>query len=102
MTLQGAIITLSLFLPPIATFVVLRRVGRTWKNAVVAALYIYAVCMIVLFGVIILAEGFGIFGESVGFGYPFILAICLWWLYALDWKEILRRQIERMQDEERW
>lgn len=82
MTLQGAVTFLSLFGPPVFGFFVFRRAGRPLLRSFIDSLYIFVVCMLVLFGLIVLHKGLGLFGESVLFTLPFLVIVCLWVLMA--------------------
>jgi hypothetical protein len=82
MTLQGAVTFLSLFGPPLFGLFIFRRMGRPWLKAFVDSLYIFAVCMMVLLGLLIVHSALGVFGESVLFALPFLVVICLWFLMA--------------------
>ena len=82
MTLQGAVTFLSLFGPPAFGFLVFRRMGRPWLRAFIDALYIFVVCMFVLFGLLVLHLGVGLFGDSPLFALPFLVIACLWVLMA--------------------
>ena len=78
MTLQGAVTFLTLLTPPVAGYLVFRRAGRSRLKSFVDSLYIFAVCMMVLLGLIAVHLGLGIFGESPLFALPFLVGICLW------------------------
>jgi hypothetical protein len=81
-TLQGAVTLISLFGPPAFGFYVFRRGGRSWLRSFIDSLYIFAVCMMVLMGLILVHKGLGLFGESVLFALPFLIVVCLWVLMA--------------------
>jgi len=81
MTLQGAVTFVSLFGPPIFGFNVFRRMGRSRIRSFIDSLYIFAVCMFVLMGLLVLYAA-GLFGESVLFALPFMIVACLWVLMA--------------------
>lgn len=80
MTLQGAV--LPLFGPPLSGLFVFRRMGRPWLRALIDSRYIFAVCMMVLLGLLIVHSGLSVFGESALFALPFLVVICLWFLMA--------------------
>ncbi len=82
MTLQGAVAMVSLFGPPAFGFFVFRRMGRPRLRAFIDSLYIFVVCMFVLFGLVVLHLGLGLFGDSVLFALPFLVIACLWVLMA--------------------
>ncbi len=82
MTLQGAVTLLSLFGPPLFGLFIFRRMGRSWLKAFVDSLYIFAVCMMVLLGLLIVHSALGVFGENVLFALPFLVVICLWYRVA--------------------
>jgi fatty acid desaturase len=86
MTLQGAVTFVSLFGPPIFGFHVFRRhMGRSLIRAFIDSLYIFAVCMFVLMGLLVLYAA-GLFGESVLFALPFMVVVCRWVLMAPHFK----------------
>jgi hypothetical protein len=85
MTLQGVIITVSFSLPPVAVFIFFRRIGKSLAQAAIAAVYVFAVCLLVLFGLVYLEIRYSMFGDSLGYVYPFLLAMCLFLLVAAQW-----------------
>jgi hypothetical protein len=81
MTLQGAVTFVSLLGPPTFGFHVFRRMGRSRLRSFIDLLHIFAVCMFVLMGLLVLHAA-GLFGESVLFALPFMIVVCLWVLMA--------------------
>jgi hypothetical protein len=91
MTLEGAVVSASLFGPPAFAFVVFVRNGRSWVRSFVDSLYVFAVCMMVMIGLVSVHEGLGLFGDGIAFALPIFVGICLWLLMNPRFREGLRR-----------
>jgi hypothetical protein len=91
MTLQGAVVFASLLGPAAFAFLVFVRAGRTVLRAFLDSLYVFAVCMIVLIGLIFAHEGLGLFGEGIAFALPVFVGLCFWLLMNPRFREWQRR-----------
>ena len=101
MTLQGAVIFASLFGPPTLAFLVFVRNGRSFARSFFDSLYVFAVCMMVMFGLILAQEGLGLFGDGIGLALPIFVGICLWLLMNPRFREWQRRVSAAINGEER-
>jgi len=91
MTLQGAVAFASLFGPTAFAFLVFVRAGRSWARAFVDSLYVFAVCMMVLIGLLFAHEKLGLFGDGIVFALPIFVGIWLWLLMKPQFRAWLKR-----------
>jgi lysylphosphatidylglycerol synthetase-like protein (DUF2156 family) len=82
MKLQGVIVLASLFGPPILALLVFLRAGLPLLRSFINALYMFAVCVVILLGLFLLQRKLGMSEDDIAFVLPVAVVVCLGALMA--------------------
>lgn len=82
MKLQGVVVLASLFGPPIFSVLVFLRAGLPLLRSLINALYMFAVCMFTLLGLVHYQQKLGLSDSDIAFALPVAVVICLGVLMA--------------------
>ena len=82
MKLQGVIVLASLFGPPIFSVLVFLRAGLPFLRSLINALYVFAVCMLTLLGLVHYQQKLGLSDHDTAFVLLIAVVVCLGVLMA--------------------
>lgn len=86
MKLQGIILLASLFGPPLISVLFFLRAGLPFFRSLINAVYVFAVCMLILLGLYLYKRKFGMSDDELAFTLPAAVIIGLGILMAPHFK----------------